>query len=269
MNRYKVVVVDLDGTLINQDKQLTDVSKSAIEMIKSKGLYFGIATGRPIRSVSNLLKSFGVYEYVDFMVCSNGAEIIDLKTQKIQITYQLSKQDIIDIIEFMKPTGINYCIYDQGKMYTEQINSIVTYLSGLNMLEPVISKPIDLPVETTNKVIFTIYPDEIVKLNNHMKTFNSPKYRAFFTQPELFEFVDARISKAIGIEMYVSQKKISMDNVVAFGDADNDREMIMESGLGIAMANARESLKEVADDITSSNEHNGVATYLYRLFNNL
>jgi Cof subfamily protein (haloacid dehalogenase superfamily) len=268
MNQYQVVVADIDGTLINQDKQLTDVTKSAIEMIKQKGILFGIATGRPIRSVSKLLKKFGIYEYVDFMVCSNGAEIIDLKTQEVQITYQLTKRDVLNIIDFMKPTGINYCIYDQDKMYTNEINSIVSYLSGLNMLEPVVTRPIDLPIETTNKVIFTIYPEDILKLNQHMISFQSKEYRAFFTQPELFEFVDARISKAIGIESFVSQKNIPMSRVVAFGDADNDKEMIIESGLGVAMSNARDTLKAVADDIAKSNEQDGVASYLFCLFSN-
>lgn len=266
MNHYKVVAVDIDGTLIDHDKNLTPPTKQAIEMIKEKGILFGIATGRPVHAVSNMLRSFGIYEQVDFLVCSNGVQILDLKTNDMTTTHQLTKEDVLKITDFMKPTGINYCVYDKENVYTSTINSIIEGISQFNLLTPKVVDPKDLPIITTNKVTFTTYPDEVEKLLRHMQYFDDPRFRAFFTQADLFEFVDARISKAAGIRSYLQNKNISMDDVVTFGDADNDKEMIEEAGLGIAMENATESVRAIADAITKSNQEDGVAYYLYKLF---
>lgn len=266
MKQYQVVVVDVDGTLVTSDKHVTEKTKDAIIQYKKQGILFGVATGRPVSSALKMLKRYDADHLFDFLVCSNGVETFDLKTNTSIITHRLDKEDLITIFNYMKPLDVDYCLYDQGHIYTNNFNPIVKRISILNDLSPVICAIEDIPLQETHKIVFTIEPFQVDQVHAHKKTINDPRYSCFFSQSELFEFVDARVSKATGIQAYIEQLNVSMDQVVTFGDAENDADMLVKAGLGVAMGNALSHVQALADDVTKSNDEDGVAYYLDKLF---
>lgn len=266
MNQYKVVVVDVDGTLVTTDKHVTQVTKEAIIKIKEQGVLFGVATGRAVSSAMKMLKRYNVDHLVDFLVCSNGVEIVDLKTNHSIITFPLSKEDLIVITDYMKPAHVDYCLYHQGFIYTNNLSEIVHRISVFNDLKPIICPIEQLPLSEVQKIVFAIPKEKAEFVKEFKKSINDPKYSCFFTQAELFEFVDYRVSKAAGILAYIQEKGFKMDNVVTFGDAENDSDMLKEAGLGVAMGNAPLDIQTLADVITKTNDEDGVAFYLNKLF---
>lgn len=267
MNQYKVVVVDVDGTLITSDNHVTPITKEAIKKVKEKGILFGVATGRAVSSAMNMLKQYEVDHLVDFLVCSNGVEIVDLKDNHSIITYPLTKDDLITITNYMKPCEVDYCLYDNGYLYTNNVSEIIHRISVFNNLKPVICPIEELPLPQAQKIVFAIPQEKVDDVKEHKKKINDPRYSCFFTQAELFEFVDYRVSKATGISAFLSERGLSMENVVTFGDAENDSDMLVKAGLGVAMANAPLDIQAQADVVTKTNDEDGVAYYLDKLFN--
>lgn len=263
---YKVVVLDVDGTLVTSDKKVTKKTAQAIELIKEKGLYFAIATGRPVHSALAMIKSFELDHLLDFLICSNGVETYDLHTTERKKTFPLSKESVLEIGDIMKKFPIDYCLYDHDTVYASAYNDIVKAIAKRNLLKPKIMSMNDLPIQETNKVVFTIFKDKFDIVSSFQQSFEHDKYRCFFTEPELFEFVDKRVSKAEGIKAYIKDKDITLEQVITFGDAQNDIEMLSEVGLGVAMGNASNSIKAIAKDTTLSNDEDGVARYLFKLF---
>lgn len=267
MNQYQVVVVDVDGTLVTTDKRVTKATKEAIEQVRKQGVLFGVATGRPIASALKMLKRFDVDQLFDFLVSSNGVETVDLKTNHSIKTYPLYKADFITIVKDMEPCGVDYCVYDKGNIYTNNLNEIVHRIAGYNDLEPIICPIEELPILEAHKIVFTIPQDKVEMVQSHKKNLTNPRYACFFTQEELFEFVDVRVSKATGINAYIQEKDLKMEQVVTFGDAENDTDMLAKAGLGVAMGNASLDIQAMADVITKTNDEDGVAYYLNKLFN--
>lgn len=266
MINYKIVVLDVDGTLITSDKQVTQKTIEAIELIKSKGLLFAIATGRPVRSILTMVQSFKIDHLLDFIICSNGVETYDMHTKERKKTYPLSKTSVVEIGEIMKRFQIDYCLYEHDIVYASSNNEIVQQIAKRNFMRPIIMPMEALPIHETNKVVFTVDESMYDTIYEFQQNFTHEKYHCFFTQPDLFEFVDKRVTKAEGIKAYIENKDISIEEVIAFGDAQNDIEMLSQSGLGVAMGNADDSIKAVAKDTTLSNDEDGIADYLFKLF---
>lgn len=263
---YKVVVLDVDGTLVTTDKKVTKKTAQAIELIKEKGLYFAIATGRPVHSALAMIKSFKLDHLLDFLICSNGVETYDLHTKERKKTFPLSKKSVIEIGDIMKKFHVDYCLYDHDIVYASSYNEIVEQIAKRNLLKPKVMSMHDLPIHETNKVVFTIFKNKYDIISSFQQSFEHDKYRCFFTEPELFEFVDKRVSKAEGIKAYIKDKDITLEQVITFGDSQNDIEMLSEVGLGVAMGNAKNSIKAIAKDTTLTNDEDGIAHYLFRLF---
>ncbi len=266
MNKYNMVVVDVDGTLITSEKQVSEMTKQAIKMIKEKGMLFAIATGRPVVSAMAMIESFDLTSLVDYLICSNGVETYNIESKTSTISHPLTKQDVVDIVNLMRPFQLDYCLYQGNIMYTNKLNPISSVVASRNQLIPKVVSAKYLPINQTNKVVFTVYDHVYDELLAFQQKFKHPKFNCFFTQPDLFEFVDKRVNKAKGIEAILKNHPFTMKEVLAFGDAQNDIEMLQEVGCGVAMENAQQEIKNVADAITLSNDHDGIATYLFNLF---
>ncbi len=267
MNPYKLVVVDVDGTLFTSQQTITKKTMEAIQFIKDQGLAFAIASGRPIISVMNIIEENQLEALVDYIICSNGVETVNLRTNEIKKSHPLSKADVLEIGRIMAPYDVDYCCYVDDKLYTNKMNEITEAIIGRNILKPHVVAMEDLPFAETNKVLFTIFPKQYEALKDFQAKFKHPKYISFFTQPELFEFVDKRVSKAKGIEVIIDDLGITMDAVLAFGDAQNDLEMIEAVGLGVVMDNADAAIKAAGKAITKSNDADGIAHFIFNQLN--
>ena len=266
MKNIRCVITDLDGTLLTTDKVVSDFNRDVIRKLSQTNIAFGIATGRPVEAVLKKMASENILEYIDVIVASNGVDIIEPKKNKMESTFQLSKADLLAIVELMKPLDVNFCVYGKEKMYTSRIDETILRIEKQNYLTPIIITPNELPLDKMNKVIFTVEPNRMPEVRAFMATLNQSKYNYFQSLPDLVEFVDGRVSKAVGLAIYAKKHGFSCDEVMVFGDTSNDIEMLEHCGWGVCMANGTADALAIAKDIALSNDEDGVGHYIKKAF---
>ena len=129
--------------------------------------------------------------------------------------------------------------------------------------EIVVDYPTFMKGKKFNKLILVTPPEKMCEIRKVAATFHSEQYVGIQTEPHLFEYFDSRINKGVGVKKTCEHFGIQLENVVAFGDSLNDKEMLQEVGLGIAMANANDEIKKVADCISEyTNEEDALANFI-------
>ena len=235
-------------------------------LFRSKGVAFGIATGRPTESVLRTLTTEQILPYVDVVVTNNGVTWLDRLDNVESETYTLKMSSAIEIFSKLSHLNVSFAIYDERYLYTNKINDGIVRLSGFHQLEPYICDISEVKKDRIHKFILSIDAADMPKLEFLAKSFPTQEYHGFMTQTDLYEFVDNRVTKALAIDRYAKKYGYGLDQVMAFGDTSNDIAMLRDVGLGICMANGTDDAKIVSKDFALSNEEDGVARYLIEYF---
>ena len=255
MNVYRLIAVDMDGTLLNNKKEITHATLDGINKMISKGFVFCLSTGRPY---------YGVKKYCEEidgdipLILYNGAIVTFSKTNKVLLSTNLTADQSKRIIDIINHYDGTFIFWSNEKLYVNKINDYTTNYFGISKATPtLIDKDFIIPHGEITKIIWF---DEAEKLVEYQKTvLKDIKDVNFFTsQPIFLEFVSQGISKAKAMEIIGKFYGISVSEMIAIGDGCNDIPMLEYAGLGVAMANADSLVKDKADYITSSNEEDGV-----------
>lgn len=261
--KIRLVLCDIDGTLLNSDKVLTDKTKQAIHRLKGQGIYFGIASGRPYSGVAQKIQDWGIQEDVDVLVTMNGVELWDGVHQKMHRYFLLKKEAIQEILETYAPLDLNPCIYMDKHLYCRRVEypcerSALHNALTLNLVD----NNEFFWQEDHEKILFTVDPIRMPEVEAFYEAHKPTGYRGFKSQADLFEFVDERVSKSYGIARFCELNGFTIEEVAAFGDTTNDIEMLRDCGLGICMENGTDDAKCVSNVITRSNDEDGVAWFI-------
>ena len=264
MNNIKVIACDADGTLLTSTGTVGEKTAAAIKKARSQGYLFGIATGRESLSVKDQLADWGLAGQVDFIVGSGGSELCDLSLDKQEDNYPLDGALIKEIIKHYADMPVNFAIPYQGLLYAPKEDDLIKTLSKEDKIDYRIVDFDEFLQEPKPKVMIVFNPEDMDKVVIRGQSFSNPHYKsaALITASTLYEFMDPRISKTFGLEKILSWHDLTMDNLCAFGDADNDHDMIQNAKIGVVMANGSELTKSVADFITDDNDHDGIANYI-------
>lgn len=266
-------VSDLDGTLLNNDKKISDYSAKIINHAVENGALFTVATARSFVSALDLTKGLNINAP---MVLMNGVFIYDKNDNKFLKYESLSKESISHIIEFLNKQGekarmfafngermIVYAPKDYKDVYSQdqeskyRQNILVDNLEDYASKDPVVSFVL---IDTYEK-LEPIYK-ELVSDNNFYCCFYNDIYH-----PEVYwlEIYDSNVSKANGVD-YV-KKYVGADSLTAFGDQINDIEMLRHADNAICVANAADIVKKEADIVLElSNNEDAVANYIEKIF---
>lgn len=265
--KIKIIAVDMDGTLLNEEKQFTKRSKEVLRKAMDQGVYVVPATGRSVMTIPGEVKEFPGIRYA---ITANGARLVDMKENKVLyeklLPESLAKQ-VLTI--FAKYDTIQEVYYD-GNGYTDEkkILEIEDYDLAPAMKAYLLNTRVRVP---------DIW--EVIRQKNGQ---SMDKVQALFRKPEEQLLAWAEIeqmgnvtpvaSLGINIEVNLSgvdkgstllklgeMLGIETEEIMACGDADNDVTMVARAGLGVAMKNANEKVKAVADYVTESNDNEGVA----------
>ena len=264
MKDIKLILCDLDGTLLNDDKTVSEYTRSVIDKARDKGILFGLATGRSLYAVNNLIDKWGIRNQCDVLLGFNGGQIIDDSLGVNTINNPLKGQYFIDIINQFKDLPCSFCIYDKNTLYSyrDDIDSKTLALNNgfdykvIDDIEEFFKK--DYP-----KLVIMTKKEDMPLIIERSKTFKHEEYHCMQTGPVLFEYMSTKVSKSQGIRTVCDLHGYTMDNVCVFGDAQNDRDMLIKAGLGVCMINGDDETKAVSDDITEyDNNHDGVARYI-------
>ena len=257
----KMIFTDLDGTLLNNQNQVSDRNKEAIRAARKAGIMFGIATGRPLAAIKQLIKYWEIEDLIDCLVCCNGAELVDMKNHQETFSYPLSAATQHQIADAFQKENVNLMIYDNGRLVVQQEDAVSERLSRNNHMPRVLFEKTVLDREHA-KLLITADTDQMTRIEEILKQLRLPNLHGIKSQPDLMEVFDDRNSKSQGIEQLAISHGYSLKETAAFGDQDNDLDMLKRCGLGIAMKNASLNAQQAADDLTLSNLEDGVADYI-------
>lgn len=286
---YKLVAIDLDGTMLNQYGVVTQNTKEAIQKMQEAGIEVIIASGRPIDSIKTIAKEIKSEKY---FISGNGAIIYDMAKNEIIYENTLKKQKVLEIIKICEENSIYYNIYTENEIVAKSLQCNVLYYhkenankeekdkTHINIVENVYDyianrdeKIVKITVCDSNQVIFNSIMRKLKELDeievlevSHM----SRKMIRQGTEEIPIEYFYTEISaknvdKWNAIEFLKEKMKIKTEEIIAIGDNINDKKMIENAGLGVAMGQSHPTVKGVATQITSSNLEDGVAKFLYSI----
>ena len=265
----KLVICDIDGSLVTSDHRLTERAKSTIDRLHDRGIYFGIASGRSIEQhLSKQAKNWGFDYDFEILIGLNGAELWDDINQKHNEYYKLKSEWLKEIIEMMEPFELNPFIYrDQMSLYYKVDPSVIASAKRNKTKYKIVEDVAELYEKETAKILFRMSEEMMEKVEPYVMAHPSPYYRAFKTQTTVLEFADIRVNKAVPLKVFCDRNGINLAQVVAFGDMSNDNELLETSGLGVCLLNGDKQTKAIADVVTDkTNDEDGFAHFMEKYF---
>ncbi len=258
---YEILVLDLDGTLTNSKKIITEPTKKALIEIQEMGKKVVLASGRPINGVQPLAEELELGRFGSYILSFNGARITQCSTGNliynkvlpqgvIEPIYQIAKQyEGVDIITYQDENIISGL---KPNEYTEKEKNI-----NKMRIKPVEHFPeyIDFPV---NKLLIPGEPTILEEIMEVLKKKFHSLLNIYRSEPFFLEIMPQKIDKAYTLQKLLSSIGLTADQMICCGDGYNDLSMIEYAGLGVAMENAQTIVKEKADYITRSNDEDGV-----------
>ena len=291
---YKLIAVDLDGTLLNSYGAVTENTKNAIKKVEEQGANVIIASGRPIDSIMTIANEIGSDKY---FIAGNGAIVYDMKKKEIIYEKCLHKQKVLDIIKICEENSIGYNVYTEKEILTTSLKYNVLYYHKENLKKPEDKKTkisiinnmyeyiendensrfLKITVCDENKFVFNsiirklkeIRDIEVLKVSHMAKKMIRQGTEEFSVEYFYTEISRANVDKWNAIEFLAEKMGINQDEIMAIGDNINDKEMIEKAGLGVVMAQSTPVVVNVANEVTASNNDEGVAKILQKYYKNI
>lgn len=267
--QIQLVICDVDSTLVTSNRELTQRTKQLIDYLHEQGIYFGIASGRPLDEIMKYAKKWGFDYQFDVLIGMNGSELWDGVHDKTYDYFKLKREWMKEIMDLMANFECNPMMYTDGKILCMKNDDMMKKSAKSSDKEIIVtSNPADFYKEENAKLMFRMKKELMEEVEAYIEKHPSPYYAGFKTQDTLMEFADMRITKSFALEKFCTMNQLPIENVVAFGDTTNDNSMLMASGLGVCMSNGSDDTKAIADDITEkSNDEDGFAIYMEKLMN--
>lgn len=263
MNMIKLIAIDLDGTLLTNDKTISERNQVILKKAKEQGVKVVLCTGRPLNSVVGHLETLGLNDEGDYAVTFNGGLIQRNDTGEIVAKEVMSYEDAKTLYELTYPLGLPLDVVQGSTVMTVQpepeenqslyytLNPLLNYVDT-NLAE--LKEKSDF-----NKMVCTLEPAIIEEKMPLIPASYHEHYNIVRSGEYIFEFLPKKVSKAYGLKLLGELLNIKPEEMMALGDEENDLAMIEYVGLGVAMANGSQQIKEAAQYVTLTNEEDGVA----------
>ncbi len=263
---YKILVLDIDGTLTNSQKEITPRTHAALQKAQEKGVKVVLASGRPTYGIMPVAEKLDLGRFGGYILSFNGGRIINAQTgeaiyQKTlppempALLYDLSKEYKTNIMTYLDKTVITPKKDDKYVELESRINQM-----EVRQVEDFKSF-VNFPV---TKCLMVEDGEYLAQVEQKVKARLGDTLSVLRSEPFFLEIMPKNIDKAYSLGKLLEHLGLTKEQMIACGDGFNDRSMIEFAGLGVAMANAQEPVKAVADYITASNDEDGVAAVVER-----
>ena len=257
----KMLVLDIDGTLTNSQKEITPETKRAIQVIQERGHKVMLASGRPTPGIKRYAEELELEKYGGYILSFNGGKIINCRTGEIVYQKMFPSVLIPEVYYFAKHHDCGLITYYGDKIIlatrTDEYLAIESRINNMKIheVEDFLGY-IDFEV---NKLLMTASPELAKQYEEQLATKYKDVISIYRSEPYFIEFMPKGIDKATSIDRMLSTVGMTRENTICCGDGFNDLTMIEYAGVGVAMANAQDKVKEKADYITKSNDEDGIA----------
>lgn len=259
---YKMIVLDLDGTLTNREKKITPRTKEALMEAQKRGIIVVLASGRPTQGIVHLAEELKLKQYGGYILAFNGGMIIDCCTGQSVSSILLPQHMNRTIMGLAREHQVNILTYENDTILTlkkeDPYVELEAKINGLKIreLENMEEYVADLTVPK-----FLMVDDEgyLATVEPLVKAALGRDFSVYRSEPFFLEILPKGIDKAQRLAVLLELLGISREEMIACGDGYNDLTMIQYAGLGVAMENAVLSVRKAADYITASNNEDGVA----------
>ena len=262
--KYKLIAMDLDGTLNNSQKRITEKTFAALMQAQQQGIRLALASARPSPGLFKERDILHLQEYGGILMSYNGGRIVDAATgetrfetamdiaQTKQVLRQLESLPVTPILD----DGRHFYVTDaQGyKVPYECQNNNMVCFEVANLADFLTFAPI--------KILMSVLPEQLPPVQAQIAAFLPESLTVVQTADFYLEVIPKAINKGQGIRDICCTLGISPSEVMAFGDAANDIPMLQAAGTGVAMGNASPEVKAAANYVTATNDEDGIATAL-------
>lgn len=270
----KAIIMDIDGTLVDRSGIITPKTKEALTNAQKQGVKLVLASGRPINGMMDLAHELEMDKHHGLCVCFNGAKVMDMQTKEVLFDQTMSVEQCKAVLHHMKNFDVQSLIVKDDYAYVLNVYDCMVHINGeeLNIMNHEshenhyklcevddLEEFVDFPL---NKILNIGEPEY---LQAHYEEIRAPfqgELNSMFTAPFYYEFTAQNIDKVKALDTVLKKMGIQEDEMIAFGDAQNDITMVKYAGIGVAMGNAVDELKAVADEITAPCGEDGIALSL-------
>ena len=265
----KLILLDLDGTALNDNKQLTEGNRAAIDEALTAGHRIVVTTGRPLISALTQAKRYGLAGPGSFIVAYNGGVIYDAQKEEIIYQSRVSLDTVREVFAEAASRGVHIQTYRHEKVLVDPKNDDeeLKYYCRLIEMEHEVIPDISMLAEEPAKMHSSLLrnKERLAPFRDWIREHYAGELDSFLSSPMFLEIVPFGVNKGLAVHKMSELLSWPVEDIIAVGDEGNDVPMIREAGIGAAMINGIDAAKEAADYITEAdNNHDGVAEVIRR-----
>ena len=264
----KALVLDIDGTLTNSRKEITPATKAAIQELMMRGVKVILASGRPTPGMHRYEDELEFKKYGGYLLSFNGAKIVECFSGEIVCQNLLPLTILPGLYRFAEENGCGLITYLGNEVISafprDQYVELEARINGLPIREVEhFVRFVDFDI---NKCLMTAPPEKAEMLEKELCGKYGSIASIYRSEPFFIEIMPQNVDKAASLEKMLPMIGVTREETVCCGDGFNDISMIRYAGVGVAMGNAQQAVKDVADYITGTNDEDGLVEVIRKYF---
>ncbi len=261
-DNYDALILDIDGTLVGSDKQVSETTRQAIIAAQERGKTVAIASGRSISGIRKTASRIALERFGGYVIAYNGTTVINCKTGECVYNQTVDTSLIKPVYEAAKEAQVGILVYHDPAKELVAGNGVDQYIQmdaqacdvSIREVNDFV-KQIDFPI---NKFLLTGEPSYMIEVEKVMKEKFGDRMNVFRSDPYYVELLPKYVDKGVAVDKLVKYLDLKRERVICVGDSYNDLPMLQYAGMGVAMGNAQNTVKEAADYVTASNDEDGI-----------
>lgn len=265
--KYKLIVLDVDGTMLNSNREVTKRTMQTLRRVQQMGIKVALASGRPTYGILPLARQIDLDVYEGYIISYNGAQVMEAKDGQIIFERRIDPQMVPYIEKKARKMGLTMAYYDGNEVVSDDIsNPHVVDEAQMNGMSLRQDEMISVGMDDWPSEIMLVSDDEqaLNSLEEHMQRHLAGVMDTIHSNPYYLEIVGYQVGKSYAMSALVQKMGIQMSEVLAIGDGAADINMLQMAGTGVAMGNATEGVRRCADFTTLSNDEDGAAVAIER-----
>lgn len=263
--KIKAVALDMDGTLLCSDHKPSERTKQFLLDIEKKGAKVIIATGRSFGGTESTAKLLGLDN--GLVLCYNGAKVVNYKDKSVLFERPLAENHVKELIDIADSMGVHINLYQDNVWYVDKADKDeVRFYSNKCGITPVEKSHDSFDSYSMPKVVFISEHEKVVEVEKEVKKRLGNEVHVAFSSDTFLEVMNKDVNKGVTLKWILEHFGIKEEECAAFGDAENDLEMLFAVKYGVAMGNATDEFKKKLNYTTLSNDEDGIVEFLKEYF---